>query len=156
MANTITQSASVYPPKRDDAKANYSVSVAEPVRSTVAQEARPLPVSESKPIEADSKFKELASKQGEGLAKTPSEGLAKTPSEGLVSQLKNLPQMVQRNLEFSVDDDTGMQVVRVTDAETGDLVRQIPQDQILRILAQVQDTQESTSPGPGMLLDERL
>ena len=35
------------------------------------------------------------------------------------------------NFHVSVDDDSGMMVVRITDTETGEIVRQAPPQQIL-------------------------
>jgi flagellar protein FlaG len=42
-------------------------------------------------------------------------------------------------LLFSIDEDTGKTVVKVTDKKTGDLIRQIPSDEMLAI-AKVLDT----------------
>jgi flagellar protein FlaG len=38
-----------------------------------------------------------------------------------------------RALEFRVDADTGRTVISVRDSETGELIRQIPGDEVLRI-----------------------
>jgi flagellar protein FlaG len=38
-----------------------------------------------------------------------------------------------RSLEFTVDTDTGRTIVSVRDKETGELIRQIPGDEVLRI-----------------------
>ena len=44
----------------------------------------------------------------------------------VVEQLNQHVQMIQRDLQFSVDEDSGHTVVRVVNAETKELVRQIP------------------------------
>lgn len=36
-------------------------------------------------------------------------------------------------LQFSLDDQTGKTIVRVTDSETGELIRQIPSEELLEI-----------------------
>jgi flagellar protein FlaG len=38
-----------------------------------------------------------------------------------------------QNLRFSVDDDTGKTVVRVVDTATGEVIRQVPSDELLAI-----------------------
>jgi flagellar protein FlaG len=38
-----------------------------------------------------------------------------------------------QNLRFSVDDDTGKTVVRVVDTATGDVIRQVPSEELLAI-----------------------
>jgi flagellar protein FlaG len=60
----------------------------------------------------------------------------------------------QNNLEFTIDRETGTQVIRVIDSETGDLIRQVPSDQILHIISQVQELKEQVVPG--VLLDDSV
>jgi flagellar protein FlaG len=57
-------------------------------------------------------------------------------AEELQKVVKNLNehvQMINRNLQFSVDEDSGRSVIRVVNAETQELVRQIPSEEALRI-----------------------
>jgi flagellar protein FlaG len=44
---------------------------------------------------------------------------------------------VDTNYSVSVDDDSGMIVVRITDVETGDIVQQVPPEQVLEASASV-------------------
>ncbi len=71
----------------------------------------------------------------------------------LASKLTDLPQIIKRNIEFSIDDDTGESVFRVVESNTGKLIRQIPSDQILHIIQQVQEAQGDVVRG--ILLDDR-
>ncbi|MET0090905.1 MAG: flagellar protein FlaG [Candidatus Thiodiazotropha sp.] len=71
----------------------------------------------------------------------------------LASKVENLNQLVQRNLEFSVDEDTGRSVVRVIDSNTGEVVRQIPPEQILHVISQVQKASDGQLSG--VLLDDQ-
>lgn len=48
-----------------------------------------------------------------------------------VAQLNDYMQNMNRNLQFSVDDASGDTVVKVIDAETEEVVRQIPSEEIL-------------------------
>lgn len=51
-----------------------------------------------------------------------------------VESLKQLVEAKAPNrLAFSVDEDTGRSIVKITDAETGDLIRQIPAEEMLEI-----------------------
>lgn len=138
MANTIVQSANVYTPKRDVAP----VAPAE-LRSTAK-------VEPSKAAEAIvGETNRVTEAKNAVEAERPTE--VKNASD-LASKLTDLAQAVKRNLEFSVDDDTGQQVVRVIDTDTGELVRQIPEEHVLRMISQLQETQGSLSPG--VLLDD--
>ncbi len=48
----------------------------------------------------------------------------------IVGELNDFAQSVQRQLEFSIDQDNGEVVVRVVDARTKDVVREIPPEEI--------------------------
>ena len=71
--------------------------------------------------------------------------------KALINKLENLSQIVKRNIEFSIDEETGRDIVRVVDSNTGEVVRQIPSDEILHLISRVEEWQESISSG--VLLD---
>lgn len=48
-------------------------------------------------------------------------------------KVRDFLQLDRRDLVFSVDQDTGKTVIRVLDASTGELVRQIPSDEVLAL-----------------------
>ena len=50
-----------------------------------------------------------------------------------VAQINDYVQSVQRDLQFSVDNDLGETVVKVIDRNTGDLIRQIPNQTALEL-----------------------
>ena len=53
--------------------------------------------------------------------------------EKVAQQLESFLKRVSRSLEFHVDDASGRMVCSVRDAETGDLIRQIPNEEVLRM-----------------------
>jgi len=48
-------------------------------------------------------------------------------------QIQSFVQSMGRNLNFSVDSATGYHVVRVTNPDTGEVIRQLPSEELLRI-----------------------
>lgn len=58
--------------------------------------------------------------------------LAASQIEGIAKQLDSYIRSVSRSLEFKVDDASGRTIISVRDAETGDLIRQIPNEEALR------------------------
>ncbi len=46
---------------------------------------------------------------------------------------KSVSQSVSNNLQFSMDEDTGKTIVRVTDIQTGELIRQIPSQEMVEL-----------------------
>jgi|AntRauTorckE6833_2_1112554.scaffolds.fasta_scaffold40844_1 flagellar protein FlaG len=55
------------------------------------------------------------------------------PVEEAVSSIREFAQSIQRNLNFSLDDSTGRVVVKVTDGVSGEVIRQIPSEEALRL-----------------------
>jgi flagellar protein FlaG len=74
------------------------------------------------------------------------------PREADVRQaVQNLTEYVQnlrRDLKFSVDRESGRTIIKVTDSETGKVIRQIPPDEVLAIAQHVTDFS-------GMLLKDK-
>lgn len=52
----------------------------------------------------------------------------------VAEQLREYMKSSDRDLEFSVDGDSGTTVITVRDASTGDVVRQIPNEEALRMI----------------------
>ena len=57
-----------------------------------------------------------------------------------VKQINDFVQDIQRDLEFSVDDDTGRTVIRVYDSKTDELIRQIPNEEVLELAKNLKET----------------
>jgi flagellar protein FlaG len=59
--------------------------------------------------------------------------------ENVVSDLNNLVRELHRELQFSVDEDSGDTVVKVIDRETDEIVRQIPSEEVMELRRRLQD-----------------
>lgn len=53
--------------------------------------------------------------------------------EDAVTSMQEATQALQRNLNFSIDDSTGRMVVKVTDSASGEVIRQMPTEDALRL-----------------------
>lgn len=74
--------------------------------------------------------------------KTVDERSAAVPAEalkGAVSQMQDFAQVLQRELQFDLDEDSGRTVVRVIDRTSGDLIRQIPSEEVLALAKHMQE-----------------
>ena len=56
-----------------------------------------------------------------------------------VSRLNEIVQTIQRDLQFSVDDDSGRTVVTVLDSKTQEVIRQIPTEQVLALSENIEN-----------------
>ena len=59
--------------------------------------------------------------------------------EAAVARLNDYAQSIKRELQFSIDGDTGKPVVRVLDGETQELVRQMPSDLALSLAKRLEE-----------------
>lgn len=72
-----------------------------------------------------------------------SEPVASLESLGqVVAQMNDYVQSEHRDLRFSIDDMSGETVVRVLDRDSGDLIRQIPNEIFLKMAASVEQREE--------------
>lgn len=69
-----------------------------------------------------------------------------TPTSGQLDQaIKHINLVLQqanRNLEFSLDEETKRVIVKIVDTETGDVIRQIPSEETLAIARVISDFQK--------------
>jgi len=67
-------------------------------------------------------------------SKPSSDLLRKAADQG-----NSLLQVVNRNLQFKVDESTNELVVKIVDSQSGELVRQIPSEEMLAFIKRMQD-----------------
>lgn len=72
--------------------------------------------------------------QSDKKAKLTLESAKKAADEG-----NSLLQAVQRNLQFKVDDSTKELVVKIVDSDSGELVRQIPSEEMLAFIKRMKE-----------------
>jgi flagellar protein FlaG len=76
--------------------------------------------------------------------------------ETAVSQLSEYVQTNNRQLNFSVDEGSNRQVVKVTDAESGKVIRQIPSEEVLKLSERLQDLQTEVGTTVGLLFNKQV
>lgn len=64
-----------------------------------------------------------------------------------IENLNNLAAKTSRSLNFTIDQELNRQIITVSNKETGEVVRQIPTDVVLRVAHSIEDLK-------GLLLDE--
>lgn len=69
--------------------------------------------------------------------------------ERVVDDLNQTAQALKTHLAFSIDSSTGKTVVTVVDTGTGEVIRQIPPEETLRLAARIREML-------GVLLDEEV
>ncbi|WP_438971091.1 flagellar protein FlaG [Methylophaga sp.] len=64
--------------------------------------------------------------------------------ESAVSRINEYVQNIQRSIEFSVDEATGKDVVKILDKQTEEVIRQIPSEEVLAIAKSIADYNADT------------
>lgn len=77
----------------------------------------------------------------EKASEQPSTQQPLTPEqlEKVAQQLQDFVGDMNRGLEFSVDKDSGRDVIKVIDKSSGDLVKQFPSEEVLSLVAKLSD-----------------
>jgi flagellar protein FlaG len=76
--------------------------------------------------------------------------------ENAVSKLNEFAKNNSRDLNFSVDEGSNKQVVKVTDSESGKIIRQIPSEEALRTSERLQDMQTEVGTAVGFLFNKQV
>ena len=61
------------------------------------------------------------------------------PLENVVSNLNHLVRDLHRELQFSVDEDSGDTVIKVIDSKTDEVLRQIPSEEVMRLRQRLEE-----------------
>ena len=77
-----------------------------------------------------------AAKLGKAAADTETD---RDVLEAAVSDLQDHTQSLQRNLNFSINEQTGRTVVEVTDMISGEVIRQLPTEEALRLAESIDE-----------------
>jgi flagellar protein FlaG len=78
-------------------------------------------------------------------AANSTQAVSKAEVERAVEQMKDFAQVMSRQLQFDVDDESGRTVIRVLDKDSGDVIRQIPSEEVLALARQMKELMEEES-----------
>ena len=71
--------------------------------------------------------------------------LSRPELKQVVETLNARTQVVHRNLQFAVDDSTGRTVITMSDSQTGEVIRQIPSEAVLRLAERLAGEESDSS-----------
>jgi flagellar protein FlaG len=78
--------------------------------------------------------------QANGVTSSPEQALLTSKQlEQVAQQLQDFVGEMNRGLEFSVDKDSGRDVIKVIDKASGDLVKQYPSEEVLGLVSKLSD-----------------
>lgn len=88
---------------------------------------------------------QAANASGSARSAQPVSSVSTDEVKAAVEQMKDFAQVMSRQLQFDVDDDSGRTVVRVLDKDSGDVIRQIPSEEVLALARHMKELMEEES-----------
>lgn len=73
-----------------------------------------------------------------------------------VQEVESFLQVQNRNLTFSIDEETSKSVVTVKDSESGDVIRQIPSEEVLKLAERIQELQQDVGSSVGVFINNEV
>lgn len=95
-------------------------------------------------------------KAAEHQANKPSDGLAGQSAKVAESDLNTINQYLEQtnsNLKFKVDDGTGITFFQIVSTSTGEVIRQVPSEEILTMARKLRELSKHEA-SPGVLVDK--
>jgi len=83
-------------------------------------------------------------------------GEGSRPLEQAVQEVQEFVQSQARNLAFDIDDGTNRSIVTVSDTESGEVIRQIPSDEVLRLAERIQTLQQDIGASVGVFVNRQV
>jgi len=76
--------------------------------------------------------------------------------ESQIEQLQEFNQSIDRSLQFKVDEELGVTIVRVIDKNTDELIRQFPPEELINLSKRLKELNEDNTGNSGILLQEKV
>jgi flagellar protein FlaG len=112
--------------------------------SKVNQAALPTNVGGVQPVASGAEVSAAGLKPEEQVSETSQSKQAETLTlQNAVSKLNEYVQVVQRSIQFEIDDLTGQEIVKVLDSETDEVIRQMPRQEVLNFARQLAEQNQS-------------
>ena len=137
-----------------------------PLSVITVQQAESLPntsavVEQQSTVDAEvMRFNESSSNAQESSktadTKNSEQGFDNLDLESATREVEQFIQSQNRNLTFSVDESTERSVVTVTDSGSGDVIRQIPSEEVLRLAQRLNELRTDLGSSVGILFDNQV
>jgi flagellar protein FlaG len=129
---------------------NYNVSVGAEIVTPTTQKNQTQAVKVEK---VEQNFIEEHAQRQEAIEQVKKEEEQKAVEE-VASKLQEFVNLIDKKLQFSVDDKSGRHVVTVTDKLSGDVIRQIPSEEVLRLARNLSELAETANRSGKLILTE--
>ena len=123
--------------------------------TNLATDSQPLPVVDT-PRQSDQQNDVINTQVRQQNADNQSSERQDRDIELAVQEVQSFLQVQNRNLDFSFDENSNRSVVTVKDSSSGDVIRQIPSDEVLRLDERIQDLQQDIGSSVGVFVNRQV
>lgn len=123
--------------------------------TNLATDSQPLPVADT-PRQSDQQNDVINTQVRQQNADNQSSERQDRDIELAVQEVQSFLQVQNRNLDFSFDENSNRSVVTVKDSSSGDVIRQIPSDEVLRLAERIQDLQQDIGSSVGVFVNRQV
>lgn len=86
----------------------------------------------------------------------PPADISESEIESAVNEINDFVQSQSRQLNFSYDNESQRSVIKVTDSESGDVIRQIPSEDVLNLSERLKGLQSDLGAAVGVLFNKQV
>ena len=73
-----------------------------------------------------------------------------------ISKVESFLKVQNRDLAFSIDEETNRSIVTVKDSQSGDVIRQIPSEEVLELAERIQELQQDVGNSVGVFINNQV
>ena len=73
-----------------------------------------------------------------------------------IAKVESFLKVQNRDLAFSIDEETNRSVVTVKDSQSGDVIRQIPSEEVLKLAERIQELQQDVGNSVGVFINNQV
>lgn len=121
--------------------AELNQAIAGAVRVGGASQQVPAPRTGSVPVAGGAQAPAARPESGPAASNPTTQAVSRESVDQAVARLNDFAQNLKRSLNFTVDHESGRTIIKVMDAETKEVIRQIPPEEALVISNNLQDVQ---------------
>lgn len=124
---------------------------------SLVQDVRPSVVDKTSSVEEKNQQQKVENVQASSAVADSNATVSNvsTTIESAVAEVSDFVQARNRLLAFSIDEDSNRSVVKVTDSESGDVIRQIPSEEVLALSERIKELQTDVGAAVGVLFNKQ-
>lgn len=117
------------------------------------QQVAIVPAEEATRQSGQENLNDADNKESRGLDSLNNESIE---IESAVNEISEFLQATNRQLAFSVDEKSERSVVKVTDSVSGEVIRQIPSEEVLALSERIKELQADVGSAVGVLFNKQV